>query len=40
MLVVDYVFRVHRASGMGATVYDFNDASRGLLEPLGFTEEG
>ncbi len=25
---------------MGAEAYDFNDASRGLLESLGFTEEG
>jgi ribosomal-protein-alanine N-acetyltransferase len=25
---------------VGAIAYDFNDASRGLLESLGFTEEG
>ncbi|WP_265108468.1 GNAT family N-acetyltransferase [Halosolutus halophilus] len=39
-LVVEYVFRVHDTPGVGAVAYDFNDASRGLLESLGFTEEG
>lgn len=39
-LVVDYVFRVYDHPAVGAIAYDFNDASRGLLESLGFTEEG
>lgn len=39
-LVVDYVFRTDDVPGVGAAAYDFNDASRGLLESLGFTEEG
>lgn len=39
-LVVEYVFRVYDTPAVGATVYDFNKASRGLLESLGFTEEG
>lgn len=39
-LVVDYVFRVYDHPAVGAGAYEFNDASRGLLESLGFTEEG
>lgn len=39
-LVIEYVFRVYATPAVGAKVYDFNDASRGLLESLGFTEEG
>ena len=39
-LVVDYVFRTYDAPAVGASAYDFNDASRGLLESLGFSEEG
>ena len=39
-LVVDYVFRTHDTPAVGAGAYDFNDASRGLLESLGFEEEG
>ena len=39
-LVVDYVFRVYDTPAVGALAYDFNDASRNLLESLGFTEEG
>ena len=39
-LVVDYVFRMHDTPAVGAGAYDFNDASRGLLESLGFEEEG
>lgn len=39
-LVIDYVFRMYDRPAVGAGVYDFNDASRGLLESLGFTEEG
>jgi RimJ/RimL family protein N-acetyltransferase len=39
-LVVDYVFRSYDAPAIGAAAYAFNDASRGLLESLGFSEEG
>jgi ribosomal-protein-alanine N-acetyltransferase len=39
-LVIEYVFRVYDYPAVGAIAYDFNDASRGLLESLGFTEEG
>ncbi|WP_327051591.1 GNAT family N-acetyltransferase [Halomicrococcus gelatinilyticus] len=39
-LVVDYVFRTYEHPAVGAGAYAFNDASRGLLESLGFTEEG
>lgn len=39
-LVVDYVFRTYDHPAVGAVAYDFNDASRGLLESLGFSEEG
>jgi ribosomal-protein-alanine N-acetyltransferase len=39
-LVIDYVFRVYDHPAVGAGAYDFNDASRGLLESLGFSEEG
>ncbi|MFC4543115.1 GNAT family N-acetyltransferase [Halosolutus amylolyticus] len=39
-LVIEYVFRVYDAPGVWAVAYDFNDASRGLLESLGFTVEG
>lgn len=39
-LVVDYVFRTYAHPAVGAVAYDFNDASRGLLESLGFSEEG
>lgn len=39
-LVVDYVFRTYDLPAVGAIVYEFNDASRGLLESLGFSEEG
>lgn len=39
-LAVDYVFRTYDAPAVGAGAYDFNDASRGLLESLGFEEEG
>ncbi len=39
-LVIDYVFRVYATPAVGAKVYAFNDASRGLVESLGFTEEG
>jgi len=39
-LVIDYVFRSYDTPAVGAGAYDHNDASRGLLESLGFTEEG
>jgi ribosomal-protein-alanine N-acetyltransferase len=39
-LVIDYVFRVYDHPAVGAGAFDFNDASRGLLESLGFIEEG
>ena len=39
-LVVEYVFRTFDTHGIGAAAYDFNAPSRGLLESLGFTEEG
>ncbi|MXV62514.1 GNAT family N-acetyltransferase [Natronorubrum sp. JWXQ-INN-674] len=39
-LVVDYVFRTYDTPAVGAAAYDFNDASWGLLESLGFDEEG
>lgn len=39
-LVVDYVFRTYAHPAVGAIAYEGNDASRGLLESLGFSEEG
>lgn len=39
-LVVDYVFRTYDHPAVGACAYEFNEASRGLLESLGFEEEG
>jgi RimJ/RimL family protein N-acetyltransferase len=39
-LVVEYVFRTYDHPAVGAGVYEFNDASRGLLESLGFSAEG
>ncbi|WP_435180754.1 GNAT family N-acetyltransferase [Halorussus sp. AFM4] len=39
-LVLDYVFREYDVPAVGAAAFDFNDASRGLLESLGFAEEG
>jgi [ribosomal protein S5]-alanine N-acetyltransferase len=39
-LAVEYTFRTYDVPAVGATVYAFNDASRGLLESLGFVEEG
>lgn len=39
-LVVEYVFRQYDTPAIGAQAFDSNDASRGLLESLGFTEEG
>lgn len=39
-LVVEYVFRTFDIRGVGAHAFDYNAASRGLLESLGFTKEG
>lgn len=39
-LVIKYVFREYDTPAIGAEAFAFNDASRGLLESLGFTEEG
>jgi len=39
-LAVEYVFRQYDVPAVGAGAYDYNDASRGLLESLGFVEEG
>ena len=39
-LLVDYVFRTYDHPAVGAGAYAFNDASRGLLESLGFEQEG
>ena len=39
-LVVEYVFRTFDVHSLGAHAFDFNAASRGLLESLGFVEEG
>ncbi|WP_224449026.1 GNAT family N-acetyltransferase [Haloprofundus salilacus] len=39
-LLVDYVFRTYAHPAVGACAYEFNDTSRGLLESLGFSEEG
>jgi len=35
---VDYVFENYDVHSIAAGAYEFNDASRGLLESLGFTE--
>ncbi|MWG35184.1 GNAT family N-acetyltransferase [Halomarina oriensis] len=39
-LAVDYCFRTYAHPAIGAGAFAFNDASRGLLESLGFSEEG
>lgn len=39
-LAIDHVFATNSHPAVGASVYGFNDASRGLLESLGFEEEG
>ncbi|MFD1512000.1 GNAT family N-acetyltransferase [Halomarina rubra] len=39
-LAVDYTFRTYAHPAVGAGAFAFNDASRALLESLGFTEEG
>jgi RimJ/RimL family protein N-acetyltransferase len=37
---VDYVFNRYDTPAVGASAFAFNDGSRGLLESLGFREEG
>lgn len=39
-LVLEYVFRTYDTPAVSARAYTSNDASRGLLESLGFTQEG
>ncbi|WP_135363026.1 GNAT family N-acetyltransferase [Halosimplex halophilum] len=39
-LAIDYAFRSYDKPAVGAGAFDHNDASRGLLESLGFVEEG
>lgn len=39
-LAVEYAFRTYAAPAVGAGVYPDNDGSRGLLESLGFEQEG
>ncbi|MEF8800447.1 MAG: GNAT family protein [Halolamina sp.] len=39
-LTIEYTFRTYDHPAVGAIVYEFNDASRGVLESLGFEEEG
>lgn len=38
-LLVDRTFRVTSVHGVGAGAFAFNEASRRILESLGFTEE-
>lgn len=39
-LALDYVFRTYDTPAVGAGAFASNEASRGLLESLGFEEEG
>ncbi|WP_132058678.1 GNAT family N-acetyltransferase [Halorussus amylolyticus] len=39
-LVVNHVFQSYDTPSISAATLDFNEASRSLLESLGFTEEG
>lgn len=39
-LAVDFTFRNYDVPTIEAAAFEFNDASRGLLESLGFDEEG
>ena len=39
-LAIDYAFRTYDTPAVGAGAFACNDASRGLLESLGFSEEG
>ncbi|KTG30833.1 GNAT family N-acetyltransferase [Haloferax profundi] len=38
--LVDYLFRTVECHGLQAVTFAFNDASRGVLERLGFVKEG
>lgn len=40
VLLVDHTFRTYQSAAVGAGAFAFNEASRRLLESLGFTEEG
>jgi len=37
-LGIDYLFENYDLHGISAGAYEFNDASRGLLEAMGFTQ--
>lgn len=39
-LAVEYAFREYDTPAIGAVAFDCNEASRGLLDSLGFDEEG
>ena len=39
-LLLDHLFRTVDHPAVGAAAYEFNDASRALLESLGFEQEG
>ena len=39
-LLVEYVFRSYSSPTVKANAFDFNEASRGLLDSLGFEQEG
>ena len=39
-LLVEYVFRSYDTPTVKAKAFDYNDSSRGLLESLGFQQEG
>jgi ribosomal-protein-alanine N-acetyltransferase len=39
-LAIDYVFSTYDTPAVEAEAFDFNEASIGLLESLGFTREG
>lgn len=39
-LTIDWAFETYGHPAVEAAAYDFNEASRGLLESLGFEEEG
>ncbi|MFC4356374.1 GNAT family N-acetyltransferase [Halobium salinum] len=39
-LFLDHLFRTYDLHSLGADAYDFNEASQGLIETLGFEREG
>lgn len=39
-LLLDYTFRSYDTQAVRANAFDYNDPSRGLLEKLGFEQEG